>query len=94
MKIKELEKDKITGLKVEYLLEVASPNESIDWNDIINIDEVISDSEIFNYYTGIEFNEDGSLYDVCTTISPGCNLSFILEIKVFLLVVVSFPVNS
>lgn len=61
MKIKELEKDKITGLKVEYLLEIVSPNESVDWNDIINIDEVISDSEIFNYYTGIEFNGDGSL---------------------------------
>ena len=61
MKIKELEKDKITVLKVKYLLEVVSPNESVDWNDIINIDEVISDSEIFNYYIGIEFNEDGSL---------------------------------
>ena len=61
MKIKELEKDKITGLKVEYLLEIVSPNESVDWNDIINIDEVISDGEIFNYYTGIEFDEDGSL---------------------------------
>ena len=43
MKIKELEKDKITGLKVEYLLEVVSPNESVDLNDIINIYEVISD---------------------------------------------------
>lgn len=66
MTINELSKEQFTELKWRYLDEIyqEETNESISLEEIVNIDNIISDEEILNEYSNYVFSDDDFF---CTT---------------------------
>lgn len=55
MKVQELNRDCIETLKQSYYCD---RNESVSYDELANIDNLVSDDELFDYYGGVEFTED------------------------------------
>ena len=60
MKVKELNREQISQLKQSYYCEY---NNNVSWGELIDIDNLISDEEIFNKYHEVEFVEDDFIYE-------------------------------
>ena len=55
MKVSELGRTQLIELKERYYI---SKNENVSYGELANIDNIITDKEIFEQYEGIEFVED------------------------------------
>lgn len=55
MKVNELGRTQLIELKERYYI---SKNENVSYGELANIDNIITDKEIFEQYEGIEFVED------------------------------------
>lgn len=55
MKEQELNRNCIETLKQSYYCD---RNESVSYDELANIDSLVSDDELFDYYSGVEFTED------------------------------------
>lgn len=55
MSVNELTRNQLIQLKQHYYFE---NNESVSWYELANIDELVSDEEIFEEYDYITFVED------------------------------------
>lgn len=55
MKVQELNKVQLEELKQRYYTE---KNENVSYGELADIDNLVSDKEIFEEYEGIEFTED------------------------------------
>lgn len=58
MNIKELNREQLEQLKQHYYME---KQESVSWEELININDYVSDEEIIQAYSGISFVEDDFL---------------------------------
>lgn len=61
MNVKELTKDQKTELKITYLQELldeAKENRNPSYGEIYEINNIISDEDIFERYKNIEFEND------------------------------------
>lgn len=59
MNIKELTREQLTELKCNYYTEqLENTNESPSYYELANIDDFVSDDEIFQAYDGIIFTKD------------------------------------
>ena len=55
MKVNELGRTQLIELKERYYI---SKNENVSYGELADIDNIITDKEIFEQYEGIEFVED------------------------------------
>lgn len=55
MKVTELARDQLTELKERYYME---RNDSVSYGELANIDELVTDAEIFEEYDYVDFVED------------------------------------
>lgn len=55
MNIKELTREQLQQVKQHYYME---NNESVSWGELADIDELVSDEEIFKEYGHITFVEE------------------------------------
>ena len=69
MKVKELNREQLSHLKIDYMTELADEgtffevmNRDYDepsYDDLINVEQYVPDDIVFNHYDGIDFiNED------------------------------------
>ena len=68
MTIHELNRDQLSELKANYLVELANEGtfaevvgvdyDAPSWGDMANADEIVPDDVIFEQYAGTEFSED------------------------------------
>ena len=57
MKVTELNREQLTELKQHYYCNVLE-NTNASWGDLANIDNLVSDNEIFNFYENTDFVKD------------------------------------
>ena len=55
MKVTELNRNQLIQLKQSYL---TSKQDSVSWGELAEVDELVTDAEIFKEYEGINFVED------------------------------------
>lgn len=55
MKVTELNRNQLIQLKQSYL---TSKQDSVSWGELAEVDELVTDAEIFKEYAGINFVED------------------------------------
>lgn len=55
MSVKELSKEQLNELKCSYYCE---RNKSVSYGELANIDNLVTDNEVFNYYNGTDFVND------------------------------------
>ena len=57
MKVTELNEEQLKEAKQRYLCEIADTRimERPYYGELANIDELVTDEEVFEYYSGIEF---------------------------------------
>lgn len=55
MNVLELNRDQMTQLKQHYYCQV---NKDVSWDELANINELISDAEIYEEYAYVDFSED------------------------------------
>lgn len=55
MSVKELSREQLIELKTRFYIE---NNESVSYGELANIDELVSDEEVFNEYDSITFCND------------------------------------
>lgn len=60
MSVKDLTSEQLAQLKVQYLdnLLMETENRNISYGEIYNINEIVSDSIIYNLYSMYEFTEE------------------------------------
>lgn len=59
MKVQELNREQLTELKQDYLLrKMEKDNKSPFLADLINIDTLVSDQEVFTFYYDFDFVND------------------------------------
>lgn len=60
MNVRELKKEQLQELKMHYYDEILRDTEdrSISYDEMVNIDEIVSDERIFNEYSGYMFSDD------------------------------------
>lgn len=66
MLVKDLTRDEISELKMNYLIELdgegqleeVSGIECVSYGELANIDDIVPDSVIFNHYEGVTFGKD------------------------------------
>ena len=58
MTVKELNRDQLIELKTTYYM---NKHENVSWGELANIDELVSDEEVYNGYDYITFTEDDFL---------------------------------
>ena len=56
MKVSELNRDQLTQLKARYY-DDRHPD-GISWGELANADDLVTDEEIIEAYTGVEFSPD------------------------------------
>lgn len=56
MQVKELNKEQLTQLKINYYM--LHNDLHISYSDILNIDELVTDEQVYNFYDGIVFVDD------------------------------------
>lgn len=62
MRVTELNKGQLHELKTVYLFDIKCHDESIDWYDLANVNDIVSDDEVFKYYNDVEFTNDDFLF--------------------------------
>ena len=55
MEVKELNRNQLVQLKQMYLTE---NKEEISWGELADADDIVTDEEVFNYYSGTNFVEE------------------------------------
>lgn len=55
MKVEDLNREQLTELKEHYYIE---KNENVSYGELANINELVSDNEIFEEYSGVYFVEE------------------------------------
>ena len=55
MSIYELNRNRLTAVKEFYFME---KHERVSWNDLITIDQLVSDSEVLEVFSGFMFVQD------------------------------------
>lgn len=55
MTVKELNRDQLIELKTTYYM---NNHENVSWGELADIDELVSDEEVYNEYDYITFTED------------------------------------
>ena len=59
MSVQELSRDQLTCLKQAYLTEMLdAQGGSPSWGELAEADSIISDTEVFNEYDGVDFTPD------------------------------------
>ena len=59
MTIKELNRDQLAQVKQRYYMEKqAEKGEGVSYGELMQIDELVTDAEIFNEYSGVCFSPD------------------------------------
>lgn len=59
MGVTQLNRDQLTQLKQDYYCEKQyAKNEGVSWGELADIDELVTDQEIFNEYGGTHFVKD------------------------------------
>ena len=62
MTVHELNRDQLTSVKQSMLCERMDANgETPSYGELADVDEIISDEEVFREYAGTEFSEDDFL---------------------------------
>ena len=61
MSVKELTREQLTQLKEHYYCE---RNERVSWGELVYIDELVTDKEIFEEYGHITFVEEDFGYSI------------------------------
>lgn len=55
MTVEELNRDQLIELKTTYYM---NKHESVSWGELADIDELVSDEEVYNEYGYMTFTED------------------------------------
>lgn len=55
MKVKELNRNQLEELKQRYYTE---KNENVSYGELADIDNLVSDKEVFEYYKDVDFVEE------------------------------------
>ena len=58
MTVMELNREQLTELKQNYYCNVVHENEGVSYEELIAIDELVSDEEVFEFYDGTYFVDD------------------------------------
>ena len=59
MKVQELNREQLTELKQDYLLrKMEKDNKSPSFGELCNIDTLVSDQEVFTFYSDFDFVDD------------------------------------
>jgi len=60
MKVHELSREQFVELKQNYLCEIMDrrTGETPSWGELANVDEIVSDAEVFDFYAETEFFPD------------------------------------
>lgn len=59
MTVEELNHDQLSQVKVNYYTnDLGEPNGPLSYGDLIDIDDIVSDEEVYDAYAGVDFTED------------------------------------
>lgn len=59
MTVEELNHDQLSQVKVNYYTnDLDEPNGPLSYGDLIDIDDIVSDDEVYDAYDGVVFTED------------------------------------
>lgn len=59
MTIEELNHDQLSQVKVNYYTnDLGEPNGPLSYGDLLDIDDIVSDDEVYEAYAGVVFTED------------------------------------
>lgn len=59
MTVYELNRDQLSQVKVNYYTnDLDEPNGPLSYGDLIDIDNIVSDDEVYDAYAGVVFTED------------------------------------
>lgn len=59
MTVYELNHDQLSQVKVNYYTnDLDEPNGPLSYGDLIDIDNIVSDDEVYDAYDGVDFTED------------------------------------
>lgn len=59
MKVQELNREQLTELKQDYLLrKMEKDNKSPSFGELVNINSLVSDQEVFTFYSDFDFVND------------------------------------
>ena len=64
MKVQELNRDQLCELKQNYYCDELFGNESVSYGELSEVDELVSDGEVFAFYADVEFADD----DFCCSV--------------------------
>lgn len=55
MTVRELNRDQLAELKINYLVDLGN---DLSYEDLVNIHDLVSDKEVFDAYSGVYFTPD------------------------------------
>lgn len=59
MTVYELNHDQLSQVKVNYYTnDLDEPNGPLSYGDLIDIDNIVSDDEVYDAYAGVDFTEE------------------------------------
>lgn len=59
MTVQELNREQLSQVKVNYYVnDCNEPNGALSYDDILNIDSIVSDNEVYEAYAGVDFVDD------------------------------------
>lgn len=59
MTVYELSHDQLQQVKVNYYTnDLGEPNGPLSYGDLLNIDGIVSNDEVYDAYAGVDFTED------------------------------------
>ena len=61
MTVRQLNHDQLIELKQNYLMHDKNGDKDLSWSELIDIDSIVSDEEVLEYYGGVEFVVDDFL---------------------------------
>ena len=63
MTVQELNSEQLQQVKVNYYTnDCNEPDSPLSYGEILNIDGIVSDKEVFEAYAGVDFVEDDFFY--------------------------------
>lgn len=59
MTVYELSHDQLQQVKVNYYMnDLGEPNGPLSYGDLLNIDGIVSNDEVYDAYAGVDFTEE------------------------------------
>lgn len=59
MTVYELSHDQLSQVKVNYYMnDLGEPNGPLSYGDLLNIDGIVSNDEVYDAYAGVDFTEE------------------------------------